>query len=552
VLDYAERAGELRNAAALVEASRIARERSLALDPDSERLVAALDALDPRQRLPLLDSVGGRRAAWAHELRRDSYAAWLRPNLPANWRELLQETAALGEKLGDPGVMTPLTALAVDLERPLRVAVIGEFNAGKSTFVNALLGSAVVPTGVLPTTATVNHLVWGTERAAEIQLRSLEPNRTLAHAELGPALAAYDPACIAQVEIRAPLELLRRLEIIDTPGFNAPEAAHAAAARQAIGDAHVVVWLLDAAQPFKASERAIGSELARLELPLVVLINKLDRLGNDELPLVLDHVTQALQQLGLRLEAPPLPLSARSAVTGRSGDALRLAASNWRAVEQLIERLLAARSVALRERVMRQKLGRTLARLEESARRLAAERTARLAAVHARNRALSELASRVAARRPTLSAAIASVLEQRIAALWPPSLPQLAPMAAGARRLLEGQARAGLSEPMVTAVLAAAGVPPELRAELEPVLNVRFGGLVAALAPALAKTSLGEVALAGFGHTPSIAHASELAVDELLLSLKAMQAPIPDGAPTRTPTEQRLEALQAALAAAMA
>ena len=54
------------------------------------------------------------------------------------------------------------------LDRPLLVAVMGEFNAGKSSFVNALAGANVAPTGVTPTTATVNVLRYGAEPAARV------------------------------------------------------------------------------------------------------------------------------------------------------------------------------------------------------------------------------------------------------------------------------------------------------------------------------------------------------------------------------------------------
>ncbi|RLB44510.1 MAG: hypothetical protein DRJ42_31520, partial [Deltaproteobacteria bacterium] len=43
-----------------------------------------------------------------------------------------------------------------ELDRPLLLAVLGEFNAGKSTFINAFVGADVAPTGIVPTTATLN------------------------------------------------------------------------------------------------------------------------------------------------------------------------------------------------------------------------------------------------------------------------------------------------------------------------------------------------------------------------------------------------------------
>src|ERR1051326_3155700 len=50
------------------------------------------------------------------------------------------------------------------------LVVLGEFNHGKSTFVNALLGADVLPTGITPTTATINHVVWAAKPAAKAVL----------------------------------------------------------------------------------------------------------------------------------------------------------------------------------------------------------------------------------------------------------------------------------------------------------------------------------------------------------------------------------------------
>jgi len=45
---------------------------------------------------------------------------------------------------------------------------MGEFNAGKSTFINALIGEEVAPMGVTPTTATLNVLRYGAERRVRV------------------------------------------------------------------------------------------------------------------------------------------------------------------------------------------------------------------------------------------------------------------------------------------------------------------------------------------------------------------------------------------------
>src|SRR5215468_5983641 len=54
----------------------------------------------------------------------------------------------------------------IEAER-FHLVVLGEFNHGKSTFVNALLGASVLPTGITPTTAAINHVVWSAEPRAK-------------------------------------------------------------------------------------------------------------------------------------------------------------------------------------------------------------------------------------------------------------------------------------------------------------------------------------------------------------------------------------------------
>ena len=89
------------------------------------------------------------------------------------------------------------------LDRPLLVAVMGEFNAGKSSFVNALAGANVAPTGVTPTTATVNVLRYGAEPAARVVAHD-GGTRPLAAADVARFLTGLRPdeaRAIRMVEI---------------------------------------------------------------------------------------------------------------------------------------------------------------------------------------------------------------------------------------------------------------------------------------------------------------------------------------------------------------
>jgi hypothetical protein len=59
-------------------------------------------------------------------------------------------------------------------EERFHLVVLGEFNHGKSTFVNALLGNDILPTGITPTTASINHVVWAAQPTARVVLNGGE------------------------------------------------------------------------------------------------------------------------------------------------------------------------------------------------------------------------------------------------------------------------------------------------------------------------------------------------------------------------------------------
>jgi ribosome biogenesis GTPase A len=53
----------------------------------------------------------------------------------------------------------------------LSVVVVGEFKRGKSTFINALLDQDILPSDILPTTATINRVVFGSTPSVTIRFK---------------------------------------------------------------------------------------------------------------------------------------------------------------------------------------------------------------------------------------------------------------------------------------------------------------------------------------------------------------------------------------------
>lgn len=535
---YAALALDARDAVRLRDVVGVAHARGIALAPAVLALSAALDA-PPAERLAKLDAVGDAAGAWADELRRDVYSGWLADGAPADWDALLAELSELARGLGQLGALREVESLARELERPLAVAVVGEFNAGKSSFINALLGEVVAPVGVLPTTATLNRLVWAPDRFVRIQRRGAGEDRIVSHEQLRETLAGIDPATVERVTIYAPLEQLRRIELIDTPGFNAPDAAHAGTARAAFAEAQVALWLLDATQPLKESERAVMAELSELGLPLLVLLNKLDRVEPaDALEQALEHVRSGLLEAGLSPETPPIALSARLALAGREGDAAALERSRWREVEELVERVLVEQSDTLRERALRRRAADIASRLAELAGRRAESRRERERRDAAERRALREAAARVRGERPALERRLEEILAVALERL----APDLRAVAgnleeAAARRFVSTRTRAAAPDLARAAagLLSAGDVAAAVEAELEPRVEV----LLAAMAPWLHAT--GDAEESGRVQRELVA----LLVDEL----GRVADQLGSASPVREvdPAEVRVRALAAAL-----
>ena len=220
-------------------------------------------------------------------------AGWLRSRAPA-----------------DEALAASLDALRRSLDEPLRVALLGEFSAGKSTVVNAWVGAALSAVGVLPTTARVYWLRQGEARARVLDARGgLREGPIGALPEALRAIEAEGQA-VAHVELFHPSGALAHLELLDTPGSNATDGVDPSITRHALELADVALWVFDARQAGKQSElealRAVRAE----GVPVLGAINKADVVGAEGVAEVVRSLHDALGS-----EAPLLgSFSAREAM----------------------------------------------------------------------------------------------------------------------------------------------------------------------------------------------------------------------------------------------
>ena len=242
--------------------------------------------------------------------------------------------------------------------------------------------------------------------------------------ELRSTLAGLDSTTVGRVELLMPLPFLVRVEILDTPGFNAPDERHATVARGAFEEADVAVWILDATQAMKASERAVLEEARRAKVPVQMLVNKADRLGAADLVRVMASVDHALASTGNPSWAPPLALSAKKALAGKLGDAAALDQSGWAAVQALLEERIVARSDELKERALRRRAARIVDRLGSLAAAEAERQRAQDVQLAAHAHAVGQAAARIEREADALAESLAKSLEPH-ARTWESDLEQV-------------------------------------------------------------------------------------------------------------------------------
>jgi small GTP-binding protein len=194
------------------------------------------------------------------------------------------------------------------------LVVLGEFNHGKSTFVNSMLGQDVLPTGITPTTASINHVVYAQNPSARVVLTSgesklIEPSKLKDWVTVAGGHASE----VAYVELGFPSDLLKNnVVLVDTPGVNDLNEQRAEVTYGYVPRADAVVFLLDAGQALKDSEREFlrSRVLEAARDRLIFVLGKVDLLNADERDAVFDYVKKGLANI--TPDPVVFPLSAKT------------------------------------------------------------------------------------------------------------------------------------------------------------------------------------------------------------------------------------------------
>jgi GTP-binding protein EngB required for normal cell division len=207
----------------------------------------------------------------------------------------------------------------------LRLAVLGQFNRGKSSFINALLGKELLPISVLPLTSVPTVICQGRSTRCTVRFFNGMPPRHADELEgIARLLLSYvteqnnpkNRHCVAEVVVECDSPLLASgTELVDTPGFGSTFVHNTKTTVDYLSESDAALFLLSADLPITQTEIEFLKQVHRYVPRIFFVFNKIDLLSPEELQTSQAFIIRTLQeQLDFAADARLYPVSARNAL----------------------------------------------------------------------------------------------------------------------------------------------------------------------------------------------------------------------------------------------
>lgn len=220
--------------------------------------------------------------------------------LPAilNWVEQI-------EQVGDIETAQKAREVLAKLNKgQLYLGFCGHFSAGKSTFINRMLGQEILPTSPVPTSANVVSIASGEDKAV-IQFRKSQPIE-LKLSEL-ENLKSYcrDGEEVEKVEITSSSKhLAPAVVLLDTPGVDSTDPQHQQATAAALHLADIIFFITDYNHVQSEHNYLFLKELQAQGKPILFVVNQIDKHQEEEISIQVfrEGVEAGLRQWGLEIK----------------------------------------------------------------------------------------------------------------------------------------------------------------------------------------------------------------------------------------------------------
>ena len=249
-------------------------------------------------------------------------------------------------------------SLAALGREPLKCAVIGEFSAGKSSLINALVGrSDFLPVNMNETTALISRLEYAPFPRVVLELRdggrresSLADYRKLVDQNTDSALRKQ----VSVVNVQVDYPPLKTISIIDTPGLNSKIEEHERTTMAYLSEVEVVFWVFSASKIAAATELKYLDTIRSRGCKVYGIVNMIDRVNgfHDDRKRYTEEINQVMAVLRKHCGAVIerfITLSAKEALKGlANSDRKQEEGSNIAELRRIIDEEIAGKAAGIR------------------------------------------------------------------------------------------------------------------------------------------------------------------------------------------------------------
>jgi len=230
-----------------------------------------------------------------------------------------------------------LNKLSIRVKEPMKIAITGQFSSGKSTFLNALISKAILPTGIIPVTSKVNFIKYADEYKLKITYLD---GRTEFEDIKNIALFTDQRKNVESIKyltLYAPLDILEDITFVDTPGLNSRSSKDTKITMDVLRDVDGIIWLTLMDNAGKLSEEKFLNEfMQNSNIKSLCVLNQKDKFSEKQIEKTVNYIKDKFSQYFDTV----LPISAKMALQSRQHDKNTIISNKIKQLsEQLSEKL---------------------------------------------------------------------------------------------------------------------------------------------------------------------------------------------------------------------
>lgn len=185
-------------------------------------------------------------------------------------------------------------------DKLIDVAILGQFKAGKSSFLNSLIGKPLLPVGVIPVTTTITRLRYGKRERAIIRYfdgQEIETEVTAVGEFTSEAQNPANQKNVEVVDVELPsLEKYSGLRLVDTPGLGSIFKDHIETSENWLPEVGTALLAISSDRPLSANDLQLIRDLRRHTPKIVILLTKADLLSPQQQEEVVRFFRSSLQK----------------------------------------------------------------------------------------------------------------------------------------------------------------------------------------------------------------------------------------------------------------